>query len=49
MCHRVPESRRKYEKTTIFQGKMDFRKTPVGDVALFLTYVFAFPEKIKKI
>ena len=31
MCHRVPRFRVKYEKTTIFQGKMDFRKTPVGD------------------
>ena len=36
MCHRVPRFRVKYEKTTIFQGKMDFRKTLIGDAIFVL-------------
>ena len=29
MCHRVSRFRVKHEKTTSFQGKMDFRNTPM--------------------
>jgi hypothetical protein len=37
MCHRVSRFRVKHEKTTGFQGKMDFRNTPIGD-AIFLPF-----------
>lgn len=35
MCHRVSRFRVKHEKTTGFQGKMDFRNTPIGDAIFF--------------
>ena len=48
MCHRVSRFRVKHEKTTGFQGKMDFRNTPIGDASFFVKINGTNPVKSKQ-
>ena len=48
MCHRVPHFRVKHEKTTGFQGKMDFGNTPIGDAIFFAILQRIFTQSPQK-
>jgi len=44
MCHRAPDFRVKRRKTVTFQGKMDFRKTPIGDEFARIKFSYPLPS-----